>query len=360
VTIYNQIAEQSAKLLGCPAASVFRWDEERREAAVITDYGTANQSTGGLHMLLSESGILLDLVTNRSPIAVEDAQADPLVSSLWREKLNVRALLCLPVWGKGKPLGFLCMIEPHEPRRWKANEIQLVDSFVNRAAVALENANLHKQLEWAAALEERQRIAADMHDGLAQTLSYMGHKVDQVTELAEAGRIPDLLDTCSHIRDTLDRATGEVRQSIASLQETPLPKRPLQDWLAEIANEFTKRSDGKTAAALVSKLSAPLFLPPSHMEQVLNVVQEAITNAGRHAGARQIVITLERKSDRAVVAVEDDGQGFDPGSPPTDGHDHFGLSIMHARAARIDGQLAVDSSPEQGTRVTLTWPLESS
>lgn len=360
VTIYNQMAEQSAKLLGCPATSVFRWDEERREAVVISGYGMVNHSVDGLQMLLGESGILLDLVTDRLPIAIEDAQTDPVVSSLWREKLNIKALLCLPVWGKGKPLGFLCMIEPHEARQWKPNEIQLVDSFVNRAAVALENANLHKQLEWAATLEERQRIAADMHDGLAQTLSYMGHRIDQVTELGQAGRTQDLLDECHHIRDTLDQASREVRQSIASLQETPLPRRPLQDWLAEVANEYTKKNDGKTAAALVTKLSAPLFLPPSHIEQVLNVVQEAVANANHHGQAQQIVITLERQNDRVMVAVEDDGQGFDPESPPTDGRDHFGLSIMRARAARIDGQLEVDSSPGQGTRVILTWSLESS
>jgi signal transduction histidine kinase len=236
----------------------------------------------------------------------------------------------------------------------------LADSFVNRAAIALENANLHKQLEWAATLEERQRIAANMHDGLAQTLSYMGHRVDQVTELAEAGRIQDLLNECHHIRDTIDHASREVRQSIASLQETPVPKRSLQDWLAQIADEFTKQNDGKTPAALVTRLNTPLFVPPSHVEQILHVVQEALANANRHAQAQQIIVALERQNDRVMISVQDDGVGFDLGSPPTDGRDHFGLSIMRARAARIDGRLGVDSAPGQGTRVTLTWSLEPS
>ncbi len=358
-TIYDQMAEQSAKLLGCPVSIIFRWDEERRVAAVISTYGLADQSIDGVQMLLGESGILLDLVADRLPIAIEDAQTDPLVSSFWREKLNIRAALCLPVWGKGKPLGFLCLIEPSEPRQWRPNEIQLVDSFINRAAIALENANLHKQLEWAATLEERQRIAADMHDGLAQTLSYMGHKVDQVTELAQAGRTPDLLDECDHIRDTIDQASREVRQSIATLQETPLPKRSLQDWLADVAGEFTKKHHGKIAAALVTKLNVPLFVPSNCIEQILYVVQEALTNANRHAQAQQIVITLERQGRQGIITVQDDGRGFDIESPPTDGRDHFGLSIMRARAARVDGQLEIDSSPGQGTRVQLIWTLES-
>ena len=358
VIIYAQIAEQSAKLLGCPVANVFRWDEERREAVSISSYGTAGQKIESLQMLLGESGVLLDIIANRQIIAIEDAQTDPLVSFVWREKLNIRALLCLPVWGKGKPAGFLCMIEPHEPRQWRPGEIQLVDSFINRAAVALENANLHKQLEWAATLEERQRIAADMHDGLAQTLSYMGHKVDQVTELAEAGHTQDVLSECHYIRDTIDQAASQVRRSIASLQETPVPKRPLQDWLAEAASEFTKKSGGRPAAALVTDLSTPLFVSPSHVEQVLHVVQESLSNANHHAQAQRITITLERQNNRAMISVHDDGRGFDPASPPTDGREHFGFSIMRARAARIDGQLTIDSVLGQGTRVTLTWPLE--
>jgi two-component system nitrate/nitrite sensor histidine kinase NarX len=90
------------------------------------------------------------------------------------------------------------------------------------------------------------------------------------------------------------------------------------------------------------------------------VVQEALANANRHAQAQQIIVALERQNDRVMISVQDDGVGFDLGSPPTDGRDHFGLSIMRARAARIDGRLGVDSAPGQGTRVTLTWSLEPS
>jgi len=358
VTIYDQMTEQSAKLLGCPVTSIFRWDEERREAVGVSSYGVDDLGGAGLQMLLGESDILSDLIAHRQPIVIEDAQTDPRVSLLWREKFNIRALLCLAVWGKEKPLGFLCMIEPREPRHWRSNEVKLVESFVNRAAIALVNAHLHKQLEWAAALEERQRIAAEMHDGLAQTLSYMGHRIDHAAELAEAERLQEVLDECHHIRDTIDQASRAVRQSIASLQESPLPRRPLQDWLTEIAGEFTE--SGGPVATLVTRLTAPLFLPPSHVEQVLRVVQEALSNAGRHAQAQQIIISLERQGDQVTVMVEDDGRGFDVNSPPMDGRDHFGLSIMRARAARIGGQLEIDSSPGQGTRAILTWSLELS
>jgi signal transduction histidine kinase len=358
-TIYDQMVEQSAKLLGCPATSIVRWDEDHREAVLVSSCGTTDQEIDGLRTLLAESGILSDLIAERKPIVIEDAQTDPPLSSLWREGLNARALLCLPVWGTEKSVAVLCMVEQHKPRRWHPDEIKLVESFINRAAVALENADLHKQLERVAALEERQRIAAEMHDGLAQTLSYMGHRVDYVAQQAEAGRAQAVLDECHRIRDTIDRASGDVRRSIASLQESPLPRKPLQDWLAELADDFTEQNGDKVAATLVTELLDPLFVPSNQVEQVLRVVQETLANAGRHARAQQITISLDRCGDLITVMVEDDGQGFDPASLPTDGHGHFGLSIMHARAARIGGKLEIDSAPGQGTRVDLTWPLKS-
>jgi signal transduction histidine kinase len=107
----------------------------------------------------------------------------------------------------------------------------------------------------------------------------------------------------------------------------------------------------------LTRLEAPLFLPPGELEQVLRVVQEALLNALRHAQARQITVLLERGEDTLRIVVEDDGRGFDPEGQGMEGDDHFGLSIMQARAARIAGEVDVDSRPGRGTRVRLTWPL---
>ena len=87
------------------------------------------------------------------------------------------------------------------------------------------------------------------------------------------------------------------------------------------------------------------------------MVGEALLNARRHARAGKIWVRVERSDGEASVMVEDDGPGFDPAAL-REGSQHFGLSIMRARAARLDGRLVVDSRPGQGTRVTLTWPVE--
>jgi len=233
-----------------------------------------------------------------------------------------------------------------------------LENFVSRAAIALENAHLHKQLEWAAALEERQRIAADMHDGLAQTLSILGLKTDQAAEFMSAGLEEQVLDELQEIRHTVNEASLDVRRSITSLHESPRPRQSLQDCLAGIVDEFAVQ--GGPDVELTTPIKAPLYLPPEQLEQVQRVIREGLSNACRHAQARQITVGLEANGQEFTIILEDDGRGFDPDAPPIyDDDGHFGLSIMRARAARVGGRIKIDSAPGQGARVTLTWPRKN-
>lgn len=205
-------------------------------------------------------------------------------------------------------------------------------------------------------LEERQRIAAEIHDGLGQILSYLGHKVDRASELAEAGRIQEAMSQHRQMRGSIDQGAVELRRSITSLQAVPRPRQSLQEGLTELVDGFDL--DSESSLELVIHLHDPLCLPPDHLEQVLRVVGEALSNARRHAQAQHVTVRLEKKWDEAVVTVEDDGRGFDPDTPPADSSYHFGLSIMRARAARVGGRLEIDSGPGQGTRVILGWSLD--
>jgi signal transduction histidine kinase len=352
--IHDHITEQSAKLLGCQSSILFRWDEERREATGASAYRIDGTPASELHLAFDDCPLLEHLVTDRHSLPIVDAQDDPRVPQSWRERMGVRGLLCVPVWGTEEPLALLFMIERKAPREWRPAELELVESFVNRAAIALENAYLHKRMEWAAALEERQRIAAEMHDGLAQTLSYLTLRSHEATELIVEGRTDEALAEHAKIQDAISQATSEVRRSIASLQESPPPRRPFQEWLTEIVRE-AEAWDARVE--LILPADEPLFLPPDELEQVVRVVQEALLNVHHHAEADEVGVRLERQDGEVVVTVEDDGQGFDPEAVPHDGREHFGLSIMRARAARIGGQIEIQSAPGQGTRLALRWRI---
>jgi len=263
--------------------------------------------------------------------------------------------LAAPLRVGDRVIGALCVGSP-EAGSFSDEEANLLTRLASSAAVALENARLYTQAERVAALEERQRIAADMHDGVAQTLSYLGFKIEQVADMVGEGNAKAVMEELERVRDAIDRASQEVRGSIACLQEGPRLPQSLQDRLAEVVGEFA--ANGSPSVHLEDRLQGHLLLPPDDTVQVLHVVREALLNACKHAGASRVTVRLERHGAEATVTVDDDGHGFDPTAPLADGNSHFGLRIMRARAARIAGQVTIESRVGQGTQVVLRWPIE--
>jgi signal transduction histidine kinase len=354
--IYNEIARQSTRLLDCQIAGVLQRNQVGQDCEIVSSAGMEPQFARDLIQNSEECQMLEELASSRETIAINDARHDQRVPAYWVDKLDVRTVLCLPIWTNQEPLEFLLLIDRRETRLWLHEDLKLIESFVNRAALALENAYLHKQLEWAAALEERQRIAADMHDGLAQTLSLLGLRVDKTSELLERNIADETIRELQSIRDTIGQASIEVRRSISSLSETPAPVRALQDQLSDVLNQVCV--DDLGSARLVMGVTEPIYLPPEQTAQVLPIAQEALLNACCHAQASSISLSLERAGDRLKISIEDDGVGFDLLKTRRGNRDHFGLSIMRARANRIGGRLDIDSQPGQGTRVSLTWDPE--
>jgi signal transduction histidine kinase len=353
-TIYQQLCEQTIKLLGCQAAAVLLWDEEERQALPAFSYNL-KVDLDNLRFEPDETGLLAALLETRSALPVEDGETDPRIPSSWRRLLGARALLAVPLWGKDRPLAFLILIDEQPRRKWRRNEVVWVESFANPAAIALENAYLYTQIERAAALEERQRIAAEMHDGLAQTLSYLMLKTYHAGDLLEQGQLDGVQAEHLDIQDALARATFDVRRSIASLQQSPQPPQPLQELLREVVSE--QNGQETSVVQFESSVADPLLLPLGLREQVVRIVQEATLNASRHAAASKIEVRLERQGGSFVVTVSDNGRGFEPTAVPTG--EHFGLDIMRARAGRIGGHLEVKSAPGRGTQIHLRWAADA-
>jgi two-component system nitrate/nitrite sensor histidine kinase NarX len=261
--------------------------------------------------------------------------------------------LAAPLQVDERVIGALCVASPRTGL-FAAEQAGLLTKLADSAAIALENAHLYEQAERVATLEERQRIAAEMHDGLAQTLSYLGLKAQQVAELVQTGEGTEAMQTLHAMHVGIDQALCDVRRSIASLQENPQPRLALQERLRATVEEVSK--DGAFTVELQSQPQTPLDVPPAEAEQVIHIARETLLNACRHARATRIVVRVEQQETEMLMCIEDDGKGFDPQALPAQGETHFGLRVMRARTARIGGQLIIDSTPGHGTRVTLRWP----
>lgn len=352
--VLRSVTEKARNLLGGDVATLCLLDETAQSLNLQSASGPGDAITGARSSAFDPPAVQV-LAGDRALLCGND------------ECLNSCAIVAVPfrVSHIAAPLrvgnrviGELC-VGNQKSRAFSTDSASLLTKLADSAAIALENARLYERAERVAMLEERQRIAAEMHDGVAQTLSYLDLKAVEAADLAEAGRNEDAASVLRHVREAIAQASREARQAIASLQEGPPQRRPLQDQLAELANEAAANGGPSIDLAFALQPS-PLFLPPAQAEQVLRVVREALLNAWHHANAEHLVIRLEQQDAEAVVSVEDDGRGFDPRAPLPEGGHHFGLSIMRARAARLGGRLTVHSAPGQGTRVTLAWRLPQS
>jgi signal transduction histidine kinase len=262
--------------------------------------------------------------------------------------------MAAPLRVGNRVIGALCVGSPSQ-NRFATESAEMLTKLANVAAIALENARLFAQAERVATLEERRRVATEMHDGLGQTLSYLGLMTDQVVEFLADGREGAALEHLNKTRETIGKATRDVRRAINSLMdETPVQADlcgDLRKALDQIASEHNLKAEWRMDAE-----SGPVC-SPQVAEQVFNITREALVNAARHANAKQVRLQVGRNGDDYFVTIEDDGQGFDASQPAASGH--FGLRIMQARARHMGGSIELHSTPGGGTRITLMWPLEA-
>lgn len=352
--LYDQITALAAKLLDCQIACLYKWDNDTQTVENVSTYASDPEELENLDVPLSELPCLEELIMHHRSIAIENGRTDPRVPPQWHKVFGVHGLLCLPLWSKSKPLGLLYVIDRRAPRQWRADEIILGQSFANRAAISLENAYLNLEIEKTATMHERERIAAELHDGVGQTLSYMGLQVDQVMQLDGIAQHPQGAPQLEGVRRAVEQATRELRAAINHLRSRQAPRKALYELLKDIVKTFT--TEHQTPVHLAKDNGAPLFLSADKNEQITRIVHEAISNAARHAQPQRIDVILEKQGNTIVITIADDGRGFDPTAVRYDAGQHFGLNIMQARAARIDGQVTVESAPGQGTRVTLSFP----
>jgi signal transduction histidine kinase len=191
-----------------------------------------------------------------------------------------------------------------------------------------------KTLSEAAVLEERRRIACDLHDGLAQELAYISRNLGSVAGEADA-------DAVERLRLAVERAWLESRRAIHAL--APARDQAIEVALAETAVEIAERF----CVDLELDLAPGVRLSPTRAEALVRIASEAVTNAARHSGARTVTLSLVRDASVVRLRVADTGCGFDTAVPASG----FGLISMRERARSVGGELRICSTPGRGSEV---------
>jgi signal transduction histidine kinase len=219
-----------------------------------------------------------------------------------------------------------------------------------RTALAVQNARLFEQAQQAAVLEERQRLARELHDAVTQTLFSASLLADVLPRLlernpAEASRRLEELRTLTR------GALAEMRTLLVELRPSALEETPLADLLQRL----TEAATGRTHLQAVTRVSGPCTRQlPAEVQIVLyRIAQEALNNIVKHARAQNALVELAYTSAARVrLRISDDGCGFDPEAVPAG---HLGLGIMRERVASIGARLRIDSREGEGTHIEVTW-----
>lgn len=291
------------------------------------------------------------------PLTVSNITQENVLVRAALASARVHSLAAVPLQTKAQLWGVMDILTLSE-RSFTAEEMALLVSIAQQISLALENIILlqrtQQQAQRVALLEERERIAAEMHDGLAQTLGYLHLQLDRAARLAAETAPPALAADLSNQREVLEQASLEVRRFIGQLSQPPPAPLLLQELLAQTLAAF--RLPMGVRLVVQDELPGPVLLPATVHPQIARILSEALQNT-RHARAGQITVRVARQGALLCLSVADDGQGFNPTQPLTAGEHHFGLRVMQARAARIGGRLELRSAPGQGTTVTLYWPV---
>ncbi len=265
------------------------------------------------------------------------------------------ALLAVPIRSQARVLGNLYVADSDADYRFEEGDEETLNRFAAVAAVAIENGRLHRQVQALAITEERQRIAREMHDSLAQVLGYVNTKAQATQVLLERGQTERAAEHLQQMAETARAAYADVREGILSLRTSLDPGRGFVNTLEDYLAVWQEQSGVTTELYGIGNLNGQLS--DLAEVQLLRIVQEALTNIRKHTAATHVQIRFGLDDDHVVTTIADNGAGFPDRDSAQRGLPRFGMSTMRERAESLDGSFNVDSRSGQGTRITVRLPM---
>ena len=353
--VLNAVAEASRQMLAADIGAVGLLDDKREEVLVKATAGARTESLKHLRVPVRDQtpGSIL---TSGQPIVIEVYKPNLLtphdIDLIAAE--GIVSLLVVPLQRGERMLGLIGVMT-RQRRHFSKSDVLLLTRLAHQVVVAIENAQLYQQVRHIAVLEERDRLAREMHDYLAQALGYLNLKATITDGLLSDGQPTQARDSLLELKQIAKETYTDVREAVFSLRTTMSSGLGLLPTLREYLAEY--RTHYGVDARLAVENETLAEFPTDVGVQVIRIIQEALTNVRRHAGASKVWIRFEQDSDQVRISVEDDGQGFDPTRAIAQRHEHFGLQIMRERAESVGGDLKIDSHPGQGTRISLWVPI---
>jgi signal transduction histidine kinase len=335
---------RSARTLAGARYAALGVPDDRGSFAEFVVAGMTQAEQRAIGPLPRQHGMLAALLKSGSPERLTDIRKDPRFEGWPSAHPVLTGFLGVPVKNGDQTLGII-FVANKRSGSFTARDEELLTLFAAHAAIALTNARLYERGREASVLEERARLARELHDAVSQRLfSIRAHA--RAAEVLIAKDPARAATEVAAIAELGAQAHGELRAVIDGLAPPEL------DGLAESLRRYALLA-GRAHGIPVRLATAEVpELDPRVAAAAFRVAQEALHNALRHSGASEICVTLTRSRHRVVLEVSDDGTGFDPGLASGG----LGLASMRERAAAVGGELRVRSAPGTGTKIRLAVP----
>ncbi|HAX24367.1 MAG TPA: histidine kinase [Chloroflexi bacterium] len=265
--------------------------------------------------------------------------------------------LAVPIAAHGVVLGNLYLTEKVGTFEFNQTDGETLARFATQAALAIENARLHHQVRELAVAEERERIAREIHDSVAQVLGYVNTKAQAAGALLDAGEIERATVQVGQLGQAARDAYADVREHILGLRATGDADRPFVETLRLYLETWQQQSGIRVALVIDPSDRFEASLPETGELQLLRIIQEALANVRKHAGATHATVALGLGTGWVEARITDDGQGFDPVASARGATPRFGLTTMRERAEAVGGLLTIETNAGEGTTVEVKLPM---
>jgi signal transduction histidine kinase len=345
-----RLADAARELAGARYAAIGVPDGEGGFAKFITS-GMSDEQYAAIGPLPRTHGLLGAMLGSTEPYRTPDIQEDPRFEGWPPAHPSMRSFLGVPILSRGETVGAFYLTEKRGGLFDEEDE-ELIGLLAAHAAIAIENAELHERSRELSTIEERKRLARELHDSVTQTLFSISLTAEAAAALvaSDPERARAELET---LQELTAAALAEMRSLIFELRPAALEADGLAAALAKHVDVLRRLHPQEISV----ELEAERRLPAAVERALLRIAQEALGNALRHAGAARVEVELGVEDGVARLRVADDGSGFDPDEAAALSR-RLGLVSMRERAEALGGRLEIESAPGRGTTVVaeVPWP----
>jgi signal transduction histidine kinase len=348
--VLHSICRQLQRLTDANGVGIALLEEDPRFLEMRTVVGPSADALLGARIPTDGSFAAEALRTNR-PQRSDDAQNDPRGYKHSLVLGNTRTILSVPMKTRQRTVGVLSVYNKDSEGGFTDRDADLATFFANQAAAAIENARLYEQTREYAVVEERNRLARELHDSVTQSLF-------SVTLLSEAAL--NLLDRdAAKARERLERANELAQGALAEMRALIFQLRPMtlqEEGLLSALKKHLSAVHSRDGSVVDLEVTGAARRLPGPVEDAgFRIIQEGLNNVVKHARSERARVELGFETDWLRIAVIDAGVGFDPSAPGRNGK--LGMTSMQERAEAVGGHLQVTSAPGEGTRVEAELPI---